>query len=431
MGVGLAVVTLLIALMQGVFCKTWGVTQPQSIMGMSDSCVTVPCRFELPDNEEANIVNCSDGGVWRKGKMSGPVVFTAQSPNSNTVQGKIVGDLTKKNCTTMFTSFPKNYSDVYFFRLECSNHVKFTFPEGVDIDIRPEMPPPQLTSESPVSEGTQVNLQCSVPVPCSILPPSITWLPQNNAWQEQTQMQQQSENRQTIMTSTLTFIASADHHNQSVSCSVSYPLTKGGSSRPSATTQRLNILYAPRATVATLSTSAPVSEGRSVMFTCRSDANPPVSRYTWYRADSGTWTKKGEGEVLVLQVSHNDSGVYLCEAEAQMGTQTSRPVSLEVNNATGSSECVVVIPYIICGLVMALYVMTVAVDVYKFQSISRRLKQIELKGQHTYADLMTCSAASDYDRLQPRQRKPMPSPDYENPIALQATFKNQPSPKRT
>ncbi len=51
----------------------------------------------------------------------------------------MVGDLTKKNCTTTFHSFPKNYSDVYFFRVDCQNTVKFTFSTGVIITVQPGM----------------------------------------------------------------------------------------------------------------------------------------------------------------------------------------------------------------------------------------------------------------------------------------------------
>ncbi|XP_039676158.1 myelin-associated glycoprotein isoform X2 [Perca fluviatilis] len=416
MGVGLAVVILLTALMQGVFCQIWGVTLPKSIMGLSDSCVTVPCRFQIPNNEEANILNCSDGGIWRKGSMAGPFVFNARTPHSNTIQGLILGDLTKKDCTTVFHSFSENYSDKYFFRLDCSNHVKFNFVDGVIITSLPEPPSPLLTTVNQVLEGAQVRLQCSLPVPCPALPPSVTWLPRDSG-QEQTQMQQSVEDGQTIMTSTLTFIASAEHHKQNISCSVSYPLTKGGSSQPSSATQSLDVLYAPRVPVATLVTSGPVSEGGAVTFTCWSDANPPVSLYTWYRADSG-------------KVHQNDSGQYLCEAQSPRGSQRSRPVSLEVNATTGSSESGVMIPYIICGVLLVLCIMTVAVDVYKYQSISRRLKQIELKGEQTYSDLRTCSVTADYDQLQPRKPKTMPSPDvsdYENTIALEANFKNQPA----
>ncbi|KAK9527177.1 hypothetical protein VZT92_004723 [Zoarces viviparus] len=433
MGVGLAVVTLLIALMQGVFCKTWDVTLPHRIMGLSDSCVTVPCRFDVPNDEEANIVNCSDGGIWRKERLDGPVVFSARNPFTKTLRGQIDGDLTKKNCTTTFYIFPKNYSDMFFFRLDCLNRVKFTFQNGVMVNIQAELPPPQLSSVRQVTEGEQVRLRCSVPVPCPILPPSITWLPRDDSRQEQTQMEQSLDGLMT-MTSTLTFKASAAHHKQNVSCSVSYPLTKGGSSPPSASTQTLSVRYAPRVTVATLSTSLPVSEGRIVTFTCWSDANPPVTLYTWYRVNSGKLTKTDEGEQMVLQVSRLDSGVYLCEARTPKVSQRSRPVTLEVNITPGSSTCAVALPYAVCGVLLVLYILTVVVDVYKYQSISMRLKQIEVKAEHTYTDLRTCSVTSDYDRLQPREPKAMPSDEahnYENPIALLARFQHQPPPKST
>lgn len=34
---------------------------------------------------------------------------------------------------------------------------------------------------------------------------------------------------------------------------------------------------------------------------------------------------------------------------------------------SGSSDLVVVIPYVICGVVLVLYILTVVVDVYKYQ----------------------------------------------------------------
>ena len=52
---------------------------------------------------------------------------------SKLLQGQVLGDLTKKNCTTMFHSLPKDYDDIYFFRLECTERLKFTFQKGVYI----------------------------------------------------------------------------------------------------------------------------------------------------------------------------------------------------------------------------------------------------------------------------------------------------------
>lgn len=67
----------------GVFSQTFDVTLPRSIMGISGSCVTVPCRFKVPNNMEATLVNCSDSGVWRRGETFGPTVFTARKPDSS------------------------------------------------------------------------------------------------------------------------------------------------------------------------------------------------------------------------------------------------------------------------------------------------------------------------------------------------------------
>lgn len=50
--------------------------------------------------------------------------------------------------------------------------------------------PPSLSSISVLSAGSQVRLQCSLPVPCHFLPPSITWLPRDDSKQERIQIQQ-------------------------------------------------------------------------------------------------------------------------------------------------------------------------------------------------------------------------------------------------
>lgn len=47
-------------------------------------------------------------------------------------------------------------------------------------------------------------------------------------------------------------------------------------------------------------------------------------------------SQKGEGDTLVLQVSHQDGGAYLCEAQNQGGSQKSAPVSLRVATAAGN-----------------------------------------------------------------------------------------------
>uniref|UniRef100_A0A8D3AP92 Ig-like domain-containing protein n=1 Tax=Scophthalmus maximus TaxID=52904 RepID=A0A8D3AP92_SCOMX len=378
----------------GVFSRTWKITLPRSIESLGNSCVTVPCRFEVPGNQEANVLNCSDSGVWRRGSLQrSDRPELTQSFRQRLTSGSIVGDLKRKNCTTMIHRFSKSDNDVYFFRLDCPN-LKFTFSDGVLITAQTEPPPPQLTFVDQLPEGDQVRMQCSAPVSCSTLPPSLTWSPQDSSRREESQMLQ-NEDGQTTLTSTMTFMASADHHNQSVMCSASYLLSEGR--RTSRGTRRLNVLYAPRFTTATINTSGPVSERETVTFACSSDANPPVRRYSWFRGDRGKVTTEPAGATLVLQVNPKDSGEYLCEAQSLRGSQRSRPVFLEISEQWRKSNGSVMIPYIICGAVLLLYVLTVAVDLYKYQR-SENIK-IEQKGEHTYIDLQTFSLTSDYDHL--------------------------------
>lgn len=44
-----------------------------------------------------------------------------------------------------------------------------------------------------------------------------------------------------------------------------------------------------------------------------------------------------------------------------------KPAMFQFSFISGSSDSVVVIPYVICGVVLELYILTVAVNVYKFR----------------------------------------------------------------
>ena len=47
-------------------------------------------------------------------------------------KGELIGDLTKKNCTTVMSNFSNIHNDSYFFRLDCPM-VRFTFHNAVNI----------------------------------------------------------------------------------------------------------------------------------------------------------------------------------------------------------------------------------------------------------------------------------------------------------
>lgn len=75
----------------GVFCKTWDVMLPRSLIGISHSCVVVPCSYSVPDDQETKLLNCSNRGIWKKGSIHGANILNSRSPSTNVIE---VGCLT-------------------------------------------------------------------------------------------------------------------------------------------------------------------------------------------------------------------------------------------------------------------------------------------------------------------------------------------------
>uniref|UniRef100_A0A673BH95 Ig-like domain-containing protein n=1 Tax=Sphaeramia orbicularis TaxID=375764 RepID=A0A673BH95_9TELE len=62
--------------------------------------------------------------------------------------------------------------------------------------------------------------------------------------------------------------------------------------------------------------SGEIIEGSSVTLTCTSDANPPVTKYTWYKRGKNQLQSRGEGQQFVLSfINSSDSGSYSCIAK--------------------------------------------------------------------------------------------------------------------
>ncbi|AWP21142.1 putative kinase D-interacting substrate of 220 kDa [Scophthalmus maximus] len=234
MAVGLAAIGWLIVMMQAVDAlrlkKDFVVSKPEKIESISESCVTVPCAFEVKGTQDFDFLSCLEhSAVWKKGSATGVDV----------AQGEIVGDIRRKNCTTIFNPFTETDKNFYFFRLQCPK-VMYTYTSSILITPRTVPPPPLLTFVGQLPEGDQVRMQCSAPVSCSILPPSLTWSPRDSSRREESQMLK-DEGGLITLESTMTFTASADHHNQKFSCSAIYPLSAGGN-KTSIKTVTLSIL---------------------------------------------------------------------------------------------------------------------------------------------------------------------------------------------
>uniref|UniRef100_A0A6Q2YJU9 Ig-like domain-containing protein n=1 Tax=Esox lucius TaxID=8010 RepID=A0A6Q2YJU9_ESOLU len=112
-----------------------------------------------------------------------------------------------------------------------------------------------------------------------------------------------------------------------------YCVVKGYEEQPSLATT-LFVKYGPRNT--SVSVSGVEAEGSSVTLTCSSDANPPVTLYTWFMKngseerilDTPTPTKD-KIQIIIPRVNPGAVIQYYCEAKHELGTQ--RSASLDLN----------------------------------------------------------------------------------------------------
>ncbi|XP_066523487.1 B-cell receptor CD22-like [Hoplias malabaricus] len=306
----------------------FSVTLPQSVEGVSGHCVLIPCSFTVSSRYEQELKN-SPNVVWYKGGYETENVVFDSSKKVNKLQGELIGDTSKKNCTTIFNSVSERDNGMYYFRIE--GRVKYTFREPpLSINITASPPKPTLTlygeqmeeqnQRKEVLEGSSVSLFCSAFSLCTSQPPTLTWRPlQNNSSQEQNQ-------NSSFVSSHLNFTVTRLHHGLSINCTATYQLKNKEIKKTRKNSLTLRVLYAPGDKSVSVSPSGPVMWGSSVSLSCSSDGNPAVN-YTWFR-ENGEQIETGP-TFNITETNDTHSGLYYCRAQNKYGSQNSS-VQLDV-----------------------------------------------------------------------------------------------------
>ncbi|XP_067355806.1 B-cell receptor CD22-like [Channa argus] len=91
----------------------------------------------------------------------------------------------------------------------------------------------------------------------------------------------------------------------------------------------VNVKYSPKIPFVSVSDSADIIEGSSVILTCSSDANP-IAQYTWYMKNGNLLGT--EPQHVFSSIEASDSGEYYCTAANELGRR-SEYISIDVKHA--------------------------------------------------------------------------------------------------
>ncbi|ERE61778.1 sialoadhesin, partial [Cricetulus griseus] len=116
----------------------WGAWMPSSISAFEGTCVSIPCRFDFPDELRPAVVH----GVWYFNspypKNYPPVVFKSRTQvvhESFQGRSRLLGDLGLRNCTLLLSTLSPELGGKYYFRGDLGGYNQYTFSEHSVLDI--------------------------------------------------------------------------------------------------------------------------------------------------------------------------------------------------------------------------------------------------------------------------------------------------------
>uniref|UniRef100_A0AAQ4Q1N4 Ig-like domain-containing protein n=1 Tax=Gasterosteus aculeatus aculeatus TaxID=481459 RepID=A0AAQ4Q1N4_GASAC len=313
------------------------ITAPKEMEALTGSCLQIPCNFSVKQGLEFNSTTTTFG-VWiinNFGQHPNNVVFNS-SGTVSTYPMSFTGDLSQKNCTTLFSSLKTTYTDTYYFRVENRPFLATAVCDVLQITVNDSPPKPRIEISGDVKEKESVSISCSASTPCPHSPPQLTW----NLQPDSHQMMEENTDRTFTTRIQKSITLSHEHDGFIISCSARYPVNEGKDVKTSEEKKTLSVSYAPKNTSVSISPSGRVSAGSRVNLTCSSRAKPPVSRFTWFRTSRDAPIKVSEGDFYSFNVT--DGGVYYCVATNQLGDQTSSEIHQLIGDApknTSTSIC--------------------------------------------------------------------------------------------
>ncbi|XP_027860400.1 sialic acid-binding Ig-like lectin 10 [Xiphophorus couchianus] len=197
---------------------------PGQMEALSGSCLQVPCSFNSTHSDygKTNIYY----GIWLKNITSlnqnpSCLIFNS-SGSDNKYSLTMIGNVSEKNCTTLFTDLNTSYTDTYYLRIE-NGAFRATDVCPLHIKVNDSPWSPSINLPSDLKEHQSVTVTCSAFTPCPQSPPELTWNLQQDS------LRQTEKNTDGTFTTKIqkNITLSDTHDGYNIRCSARYPVIGG------------------------------------------------------------------------------------------------------------------------------------------------------------------------------------------------------------
>uniref|UniRef100_A0A452UW59 Myelin-associated glycoprotein n=1 Tax=Ursus maritimus TaxID=29073 RepID=A0A452UW59_URSMA len=333
----------------------WGAWMPSSISAFEGTCVSIPCRFDFPDELRPAVVH----GVWYFNspypKNYPPVVFKSRTQvvhESFQGRSRLLGDLGLRNCTLLLSSLSPELGGKYYFRGDLGGYNQYTFSEHSVLDI---INTPNIVVPPEVVAGSEVEVSCMVPDNCPELRPELSWLGHEGLGEPAVLGRLREDEGTWVQVSLLHFVPTREVNGHRLGCQASFPNTTlqfegysdkgylnhpepvcsdwgiwghiGGGSwlaeeAPLASDHRAPLVLpppdAPRKPM--VNGTMVAVEGETVSILCSTQSNPdPILTIFKEKQILATVIYESELQLELPAVTPEDDGEYWCVAENQYG----------------------------------------------------------------------------------------------------------------
>ncbi|XP_051577657.1 B-cell receptor CD22-like isoform X2 [Myxocyprinus asiaticus] len=296
----------------------WSVSySPTTICAIEGHSVDFSCSFDYPNTRTLKISKWFKPETHQKpdGSQQGIFVYHSSAEEINKrYQNRTVYANQNKNCSLKLHNVSESDIGRYFFRLETSRGGKFTGSVGINLNVA--VLPFRVTVNTEnvnghIHEGDSVTLTCSTEN-CTPKQEPLAW------FKNQILLPHTTE-------SELRFSSVSYEDFGNYSCGLK------NSNRTSTNKTLLDVKYSPKNVEITISPSGEIQEGDSSTLICKSNANPVVKNYTWFRISGTNISYVGcSREYSIRVVSQKDDGQYFCTAKNDIGYQNSTVIALKV-----------------------------------------------------------------------------------------------------